>query len=244
MGGLFGGMMNPDSVFGQIMTRIWILFWANILFVVVSIPVVTMGPALAALYYVMLKVLRGDKSLSPFKTFFEGLRANFKQGLICWLAFLGIAALTYADLHFLKGLEGSIATVMKCGVLAVFFACFAIMICLMPVMAAFADTIPHLLKHAIFFAFKNPIRLIAMAAVYIVPLAITYLDTQTQPLYAFCWCFFGFSAVVMACSSMLIRDFNRFLPAVETDEGEDGAGPNKEGQSARKTLKEMKKLEG
>ena len=85
---------------------------------------------------------------------------------------------------------------------------------------------------------------LAMAAVYIVPLAITYLDTQTQPLYAFCWCFFGFSAVVMACSSMLIRDFNQFLPAVETDEGEGSAGPNKEGQSARKTLKEMKKLEG
>ena len=36
-----------------------------------------------------------------------------------------------------------------------------------------------------------------------------------MPLYAFCWFFFGFGAITMLTSRLLIKDYNRFLPLVD-----------------------------
>lgn len=251
MGRFLGGIFSNDSLFGQLMTRCWILVGANLMFVFFSVPVVTAGPAFVALFHVMLKVLRGDRDLNPFKEFWKGFRSNLKQGTVCWLAFLAIAALAYLDFRFLRNIgagEGAaFANLMKYSVLAVLIAAAIVMIFLFPVMAAFADTIPHLIRNAVFFAVKNPLRLILMAVIWGVPLAVTYIDTQTQPLYAFCWFFFGFSAVAMACSSLLIRDFSKYLPPTEEErliaESEtSGMQPGTQAPSAKQTLQDMKKM--
>ena len=251
MGKFLGGVFSNDSLFGQLMTRCGILVAANLMFIVCSIPVVTAGPSLCALYHVMLAVLRGRWYLNPFKEFWKGFRSNFRQALISHLIFMAIAVLGYLDYRFLRHLTtggaagAGPAAIMKYGVLTVLIAAFIIMIFLYPVMAAFADTLPHLMRNAVYFAVKNPLRLIASASLYLIPAAVTFLHVYLQPLYAFCWFFFGFSAIVMAHSSLLIRDFEKHLSTTpssddETQEDTD-SGENHSG-SGKKTLGEMKKL--
>ena len=250
MGRFLGGIFSNDSVFGQIMTRIGILVGANLIFVLFAFPLVTAGPALTALFYVMLKVLRGEHELNPFKTFFRAFISNFKQAIICWLVYMAIMVVAYLDYRFLKTMGGP-ADILKIAVAVVAIAVTVVMLFLPPVMAAFADTIPNLLRNAVFFAVKNPLRLIAVAACVGIPAAISFLHIRYQPLYAFIWFFFGFSAIAMACSAMLIRDFEKYLPAREEEFSTDGQssygedGPSGQGkvQSDRKTLKEMKKLD-
>ena len=84
-----------------------------------------------------------------------------------------------------------------------------------PVMAAFADTIPHLARNSAFFASKNPVRALAIAALNIGPIILTYYDLQRLPLYAFMWAVFGFGAIAMIVSKMLIKDFNVYLPELD-----------------------------
>ena len=250
MGRFLGGIFSNDSVFGQIMTRVGILVGANLMFVLFAFPLVTTGPALTALFYVMLKVLRGEHELNPFKTFFRGFISNFKQAIICWLVYMAIMAVAYLDYRFLKTMGGP-ADILKFAVAAVAIAVTVVMLFLPPVMAAFADTIPNLLRNAVFFAVKNPLRLIAVAAIVGIPGVITFLHIRYQPLYAFIWFFFGFSAVAMACSAMLIRDFEKYLPAREEElspddqapYGGDGISGQGKVRSDRKTLGEMKKLD-
>lgn len=250
MGRFLGGIFSNDSVFGQVMTRIGILVGANLMFVLFAFPLVTTGPALTALFHVMLKVLRGEHELNPFKTFFRGFISNFKQAIICWLVYLAVMAVAFLDYRFLKTMGGP-ADILKIAVAVVAIAVTIVMLFLPPVMAAFADTIPNLLRNAVFFAVKNPLRLIAVAACVGIPGAITFLHVRYQPLYAFIWFFFGFSAIAMACSAMLIRDFEKYLPAREeefsADEpspyGEDGPSGQGKVPSDRKTLEEMKKLD-
>ena len=251
MGKFLGGVMGNDSLFGQIMTRCGILVAANLMFILFSVPVVTAGPALCALYHVMLSVLRGRWDLNPFREFWKGFKNNFKQALVCHLVFMAIAVLGYLDYRFLKGIAAGgetgtdFAGVMKYGVMTVLIIAGIIMIYLYPVMAAFEDTLPHLVRNAVFFAMKNPLRLVASAATYLIPIAVTYLHVYLQPLYVFCWFFFGFSAIVMAHSSLLIRDFEKYLPSVEEPGGEQEEGVNPEEDQSRsegKTLKDMKKM--
>ena len=67
-----------------------IVIAANIMFVLVSMPVVTAGPAFAAMYHVMLRFLRSDGEINPFKEFWISLKSNFRQAIIVWLLFLVI----------------------------------------------------------------------------------------------------------------------------------------------------------
>ena len=67
MGRFIGGLFGNDSMIGRIMTALWIMIASNILFALFSLPVVTIGPGLAALHYVMLKRMHSDSSLSPVR---------------------------------------------------------------------------------------------------------------------------------------------------------------------------------
>ena len=70
-------ILSEESLLGRITSRLWILFGANILFVLFSLPVVTAGPAWVAMYYVCLKTLRVDSTLNPFPEFWKSFRMNF-----------------------------------------------------------------------------------------------------------------------------------------------------------------------
>ena len=237
------GMLDNDSIFGQIMTRCGILIGANLMFVLFSLPVVTAGPALVALYYVMLKVLRGSRELNPFVEFFRAFRDNFKQAVICWLALIALVAVGVMDISICEQAGGAL-TYVKYATYVIAAAVLVVASYLAPVMAAFRDTIPGLLRNAVFFIGRRPLKVIPIVFANVVPMLITYLDRRMQPLYAFLWAMFGFAAVAMFVSSVLVKDFALYLPAVDEgsveDEGERSDYHSR--KSEKQTLDEMKKL--
>ena len=66
--------MSPDSAFGRVMTKIGIIIAANLMFVLFSLPIVTIGASYAGLYRVMLKTLRSGGVTNPFKQFWLGFK--------------------------------------------------------------------------------------------------------------------------------------------------------------------------
>ena len=90
-----------------------------------------------------------------------------------------------------------------------------------PVMAAFADTLKGLIRNGIYFAAKNPIRAILILALNVGPMVWTYYDVVRMPLYAFLWATFGFSSIAMICSGMLLKDFEQYLPSLDISEDEE-----------------------
>lgn len=247
MGRFLSSILDNDSVFGQIMTRCWIIIGANLMFLLFSFPVVTMGPALVGLYHVMLKVLRGDNTLNPIKEFWIGFKNNFKQAEIYWLIVMGLTIFGVMDIRICAQVGGFL-TYFKYAIYAIGILLVIITAYLMPVMAAFADTTMHLIRNAIFFACKNPVKLIIILFFDVFPLYLTYSDVQMQPLYAFLWFVFGFGAQAMIVSSLLVKDFAKYLPKVdeygtvieEEEKGtENGSGGKK---SEQEILSEMQRL--
>lgn len=235
MSNLLSGVLSNDSLFGRAMTRLWIIFWANLLFVLCTVPVITAGAGFAALHYTMLKTLRGDGQISPFKTFWEGLKMNFKQATISWLILLALAALLCLEWFWCGQLGGTFLTfrlvfIMMAGILLV------LGIYLFPVMAAFKASIRDLLKNSIFFAFRKPLYLIVILFFTVFPMILTYTDAQMMPLYGFLWVTCGFSLVCLLTDTLLLKEFTPYLPKVneygemieeeETEEEEDDCSQN------------------
>ena len=100
--------LDNDSTFGQIMGKCWLLIAANLMFLVFSIPVITIGPALAGLFHVCLRSLRSQDEISPVREFWKGFRGNFRQALIVWLIFLAAAFLVLMDIRITVHADGGI----------------------------------------------------------------------------------------------------------------------------------------
>ena len=81
-----------------------------------------------------------------------------------------------------------------------------------PVMAAFEDTLPGLIRNSLFFASKNPLRALLVVFINVFPMVLTYMDLQRLPLYSFLWVTFAFAGIAMIVSNMLVKDFNKYLP--------------------------------
>ena len=208
--------LDNDSGFGQLMAKLWIIIGSNLMFMVFSLPVVTIGPALVALYHVHLKSMRGYPDLNPVTEFWNGFRNNFRQAAVVWIISLLALAVALADIRFLAGQKG-IMELMRYMVYFITGALLVIVSILLPVMAAFADNLRGLCRNAVYFAARNPARAILIAALNVIPLILSYMDVQRLPLYGFIWVVCGFSLIARFISFLLLKDFSRFLPPVDED---------------------------
>ena len=84
-----GGFFNPERGIWAALSTLVDVCGLSILWLFLCLPVVTIGPATAALYYTVVKCVRGRES-GAFKYYLLSLRDNMKVGcaatLLCLLA--------------------------------------------------------------------------------------------------------------------------------------------------------------
>lgn len=248
--------LSNESSFGRLMTKLGIIIAANLMFVLFSMPVLTIGAAWAALDHVMLKTLRSGGVVNPFRQFWIGFRTNFKQATAAWLIALAVAALGWVDVRFLLHMGGGMVN-FRYAIYGVGFLLLIGLIYLFPTMAAFSNRLPVLFRSGCYFALKKPLRLIVLLFFHVFPLLLTYTDAQMMPLYAFLWTFFGFGAIAMLTAKLLLPLFTPLLPLVDEagdfilDENGNPLRPGEEEKishqgphekSEAEILEEMKKL--
>lgn len=87
--------LSPDSGFMRALSDVADAIWINILMLVTSIPIVTIGAALAAGHDAVRRSLIGEGRVTA--NYFKAFRSNFAKATMLWLVY-GItgAALAYA----------------------------------------------------------------------------------------------------------------------------------------------------
>lgn len=74
-------ILNPDNPVIRFLGRLFDLVVLNIIFLLLCIPVITIGASITSLYYVLLKIVRGE---DPYilRSFFKAFRQNFFQSTV------------------------------------------------------------------------------------------------------------------------------------------------------------------
>ena len=94
--------MNKNSFdFMGLLTRLADLLTASVLFCVTCLPLVTIGPSLAALYHAVVKVVRKERG-KVMATYFAAFRSNFRQGFLLGLICVGYLLVGLADVYLLQ----------------------------------------------------------------------------------------------------------------------------------------------
>lgn len=87
-----GEFFSSEGPLIGFLQKIGTLIVLSVLFILCSLPVVTIGAAASALYYAVAKSVRRERGY-PTKEFFRAFKRNLKNGTILTVIFGGIAAL-------------------------------------------------------------------------------------------------------------------------------------------------------
>ena len=90
-----------NTRFGRYMARLGDLILLQAVFLLTSLPVITAGAGIAALYSVSKK-MRTDSALMVLPAYFAAFKSNFRKATLLWLALLAAGALMFFDLRFLR----------------------------------------------------------------------------------------------------------------------------------------------
>ena len=80
-------MKGKFSRLSEVLSGLIDLIFAGLLWLLCSLPVLTLGASTTALYYTVMKCIRHNRGrVAP--TFFHGFRSNFRTATLIWLLFL------------------------------------------------------------------------------------------------------------------------------------------------------------
>lgn len=186
-------VLSEDSIFGQIFGFLGNMIALNILWLVTSLPIVTIGASTTAMYYTALK-LHKDKDVTVWKAFFHSFKQNFMQATAIWAVLAAVEAL-----------------LLSCGFIGIGLITGVLLLYIFPVIAAFSNTLGKLAGHAFYFAFHKPGYLIATSALTCLPMYFTMVDAKLFPVYLLIWLMCGFSLTAYGNAWFYLRLFQPHL---------------------------------
>lgn len=207
--------------FAEFVHRFWQLILLNLIYLLACIPIITIGPATAAMNYVCRNFSQA-KPVFFFSDFIEKCKEHFKQGVIVWLIQLVCGALLIGSYFNWTdaGLDvsGSFRTVAMV-VLFVFayllvFASFYIY----PMMVSFDLSVKQLIRNSIILAMSQLWRNVVMLLVLAVLVILTFL---LWPLSLPIPLFLAFAVMGFVSNSLVFPVLKRYVAAPDTPEPEE-----------------------
>ena len=163
---MFRNLFGPNSGLMIFMTHLTDLIFLSVFWLLCCFPVVTIGPACAALYDAAVRTFRRGEE-KPWTRFWHSFRQNVKVGIpatIVWGA--ATAALGYGMIQVWNGFAGG--TVSQMVFAAVFFLGFlamGILSVMFPLLSRFETTLGQLISNTLRLGIANLPRTLGLAAV-------------------------------------------------------------------------------
>ena len=147
-----GSFFDFDSDIMNRLRKVTDLIIVNLLTILCCIPVVTVGAALTAAHYTLIKMHR-DSENYIIKNYFRSFVQNFKQATILWLIYMAIVELGVIGFHIFDiGTSGGL--LLSIVLLIAELVCFFVYLWVLPLQARFSNTISGTIKNAMILSFK------------------------------------------------------------------------------------------
>lgn len=175
-------IFNFDSPLVNLIFRIADLIVLNLITLICMIPIITIGPAMKALAFTSLKMVREEDG-NVVKTFWRNFKLNFVQsmllGFICLAALFVILGDIYA-LVMLKSMFSWVAIVASA--IAITIALITLLYAI-PMQGRFLNKIKDTLKNAFWLALiKLPHSLVMLLCWLLLPVAYYLISENFLPL--------------------------------------------------------------
>jgi len=204
-------LFNLDSPIMVFLGRIGDLIWLNVLTMICCIPVITIGPAVTALYYVSVKLIRNEEGYLT-RNFFKSFKQNFLQATVLWLLMLLIGGVAAADFYFLAVAQGSFMPVFRIALYVVFLILLCSGIYWFPLLSRFENSLKNIIKNSFLLSIMYFPRTLLILLIHGAFLALYYyLTFRIMPVIFL----MGISLPAYAASYVFSGIFKKLEPEEE-----------------------------
>lgn len=166
-------LFDADSGLMRGLSRLTDLVLLNLLFLITSIPIVTIGASASALYSVFFRWHRQEES-GYVKAYFHAFARDFKEATVLWLAFVVFMAISIFDIWFFffqtEPLSYLGVLFGFLGAMGLFTYSYAIIL-----VSVFANSFAGTLKNALLMAVAYFPRTLVMALINLFPFLLVGL---------------------------------------------------------------------
>ena len=201
---------NSDSLFHALLTRFADIMILNILFLITSLPIITIGVSWSSMYYVSMKIIQNENNedLSIIKSYFHSFRLNLLQGIEIWLLALFFGSILLLDVRIIANMEAQAlrtALFVATGTVVLLFVLTLQFV--FPYLSRFTTNFLTTIKNSALMAIAQFPRAILMIAISAGAVWLTLLNKYTIYTGIFFWMFVGFSTIALIKAKMFIRIF-------------------------------------
>lgn len=208
------------GTFGNIMLLNW-------LWIVCSLPVITMGASTTALLYASMKLHRREGYV--WQNFFHSFKENFKQATALFVIFLFAGAMLGADMVLGNQMRTAFGTMLKAAACIIAIPYFITLLYVFAVQCRFVNSVKNTIRYAFFVAMRNMGDTIQMALIVVL---LVWVNT-TIVLFNYATISVGFGLTAYFCAAYYERVFRKYIPR-----GDEPATPEELAERAEPKEKE------
>ena len=219
MGGIFdldGSLMRALNGFADmvVMSLWWLLG---------CLPVVTIGASTTALYYVAMKSVRHEGTVTG--NFWKSYRENLKQAVVVEGILVVLGVLLYMMYRLAFGMDGGLSGIAQLGFQVLFFLYLIMLSFVFPVLSRFVLTVPQLFRNVLIMCIGDVPRTVGIVVIHLLPLLLIFLriDWFFTALPMLAALIPGIVATLNA--GMFLKIFQKYIPE-EILEQEEEANQN------------------
>lgn len=177
----------------------------NIIFLITCIPIVTIGPAITALFSVTMQNVRNEGS-SVIKSYFYAFRRSFWSSLALFFVYFVVGFILIFNFSFWLTLHTAMANIAL-----VFLILFALLYLfslfyIFALTARFENTLRQTIKNSVLLALANPRQTILLSLIFIIFMALIYVSN----IFRVFLMIFGFAFLAYCASFPLTKVFEKY----------------------------------
>lgn len=209
-------IFSMDSLFFRTVGKFVDLVWLNILTLIFSIPIITVGASFTAMYAVTLRMARNEEG-GITRGFINAFKDNFKNGTKVWVVELLIILFFAEDIYLIR--QGILSGLGQYDiVIEVAIALLVLIISMLfnyiyPLLARYDADVKTTIQNAGKLVVAFLPRSVCMPIIFLFPVSLTLLSDYWIPL----WIFYGLAVPCYFCSMLLVKIFEKVDPKVEEE---------------------------
>ena len=211
-----GALFNLDNPVWNFMGKVADLVILNLLALICSIPIVTIGASWTAMYYVTIRIVRKEEGY-VIRDFFRSFKENFKQATIIWLLVILVVAVFVGDIAIYSMMPEQIPQAVMIGVVALAFLVLGTVVYVFPILSRFHNTTKNTIKNAFLLSIVNIPFTVILIIMLIVPFVLAVFVIEIAPIILL----MGLSLPAFFSSMIFVRIFRKIEPVVESEEVEE-----------------------
>ncbi len=196
---------NTESPIFQFLETFSDFVVLNFLFEITCIPIVTIGPALSALYTVTLREARNEQGYI-LQSYFQALKENFKRSFLLSLLYALAGAILLYNLAFwaqMKTVTGNVVLIL--------ISCYCLLYLLsllyvFALSAKFENSLKQTVKNSLLLALANPMQTLIILLILVIGFCLAFVS----PIFRVFLLIFGFAFLAYCTSFPLTKVFSKY----------------------------------